>query len=103
MRMLFFILLAYAAATELPYRVKDPPIMENLEFLYRTTAKVDQSNVLYGRQVVRVDSGYAVETTSGIYINTAGGRLLMKSPDGTCSECGPNNSDAWSCAGVTCP
>lgn len=48
--------------------------------------------------------GEAVETV-GVphYISGAGIKLIMTSPDGTCSECGPDNSDAWSCASVTCP
>lgn len=38
-----------------------------------------------------------------VYVNQTSGRLIMKSPDGTCSSCGPNNADVWSCAGITCP
>lgn len=29
--------------------------------------------------------------------------IIMKSPDGSCSACGPNNSDVWSCTSTTCP
>jgi len=37
------------------------------------------------------------------YINNTSGQLILKSPDGTCSSCGVDNSDAWSCTGVACP
>lgn len=43
------------------------------------------------------------DTSSGFYLDLAEAKLIMKSPDGTCSACGPNNSDAWSCASVSCP
>lgn len=48
--------------------------------------------------------GEAVETV-GVphYISGAGVKLILTSPDGTCSECGVDNSDAFSCASVTCP
>ncbi len=38
-----------------------------------------------------------------LYINVTGSRIIMKSPDGTCSACGPDNADAWACVSVTCP
>ena len=38
-----------------------------------------------------------------VYINKTSGKLIMKSPDGTCSSCGPSNLDVWTCTGVTCP
>jgi hypothetical protein len=34
-----------------------------------------------------------VSTTANIYT----------SPDGTCSQCGPDNSDNWACSSVSCP
>jgi len=50
------------------------------------------------------DPKKSLEVSSGdIYISSATGKLLMKSPDGTCSSCGPNNSDVWSCVSVACP
>lgn len=48
--------------------------------------------------------GEAVESKSiPIYISGAGVKLILTSPDGTCSECGVDNADAFSCASVTCP
>lgn len=55
--------------------------------------------------------GYLFEVNNGtmsvkngpVYINFPGSQLIMKSPDGTCSACGPSNLDVWTCAGVTCP
>ena len=38
-----------------------------------------------------------------LYINVSGSRIILKSPDGTCSACGTDNADAWSCVSVTCP
>ena len=38
-----------------------------------------------------------------IFINLASAKLVMTSPDGTCSACGPDNSDVWSCSSITCP
>ncbi len=40
---------------------------------------------------------------STTFIQLAGEGLILTSPDGTCSACGVNNSDAFSCASVTCP
>ena len=37
------------------------------------------------------------------YMAVASAKLIMKSPDGTCSSCGPDDSDVWSCTGVSCP
>ncbi len=45
-----------------------------------------------------------LEVSGGdVYVNQTSGELIMKSPDGTCSSCGPNNSDVWSCVSVSCP
>jgi hypothetical protein len=38
-----------------------------------------------------------------IYIDKTAGKLIMKSPDGSCSACGPDNSDNWACLSVACP
>ncbi len=44
-----------------------------------------------------------LEINDDIYINFTGGKLIMKSPDGTCSACGPDDADVWSCASIVCP
>lgn len=31
------------------------------------------------------------------------GKLIMRSPDWTCSACGPDNSDVWHCSSIACP
>lgn len=41
--------------------------------------------------------------TGDVYINKTSGKLILKSADGTCSSCGPDNSDVWSCSSVACP
>lgn len=46
---------------------------------------------------------YAIKSTTGVYISAAGAPLVMQSPDGTCSRCGPDNSDVWACVSITCP
>lgn len=47
---------------------------------------------------------HVLEVAGGsIYINLSSGKLIMKSPDGTCSSCGPDNSDAWACSSIACP
>lgn len=36
-------------------------------------------------------------------IGTVGsGGVIFVSPDGSCSKCGPNNSDVWACSSVSC-
>jgi hypothetical protein len=48
--------------------------------------------------------GKTLEVKGGdVYLNQTSGRLILKSPDGTCSSCGPDNADTWSCSSVTCP
>lgn len=37
------------------------------------------------------------------FFNQTAGVLILKSPDGTCSSCGPDNTDTWACSSVTCP
>jgi hypothetical protein len=32
-----------------------------------------------------------------------GTTIIMQSPDGSCSACGPSNADIWACSSVTCP
>jgi hypothetical protein len=44
-----------------------------------------------------------LQVSGQIYQDSAGTKMIFKSPDGTCSACGPNNSDVWTCASVTCP
>ena len=41
--------------------------------------------------------------SEGLYVNYAGSKITMKSPDGSCSSCGPDNSDVWACSSITCP
>ncbi|MBI5733371.1 MAG: hypothetical protein HY973_00285 [Candidatus Kerfeldbacteria bacterium] len=39
-----------------------------------------------------------------IYQDSAGTKMIFKSPDASCSACGPNNLDAWTCVSMaTCP
>lgn len=47
--------------------------------------------------------GAKLEVAGQVYQNSAGTKMLFKSPDGTCSACGPDNSDVWACASVACP
>lgn len=42
-------------------------------------------------------------STGNVWINQTSAKLIMTSPDGSCSQCGPDNSDVWSCSSVTCP
>ncbi|MFH1398189.1 MAG: hypothetical protein ABIH27_06555 [Candidatus Omnitrophota bacterium] len=44
-----------------------------------------------------------LEVSGQIYQNSTGTVMIFKSPDGSCSGCGPNNSDVWSCSSVSCP
>jgi hypothetical protein len=44
-----------------------------------------------------------LQVSGQIYQDSAGTKMIFKSPDGTCSACGPDNSDVWTCASVTCP
>ena len=45
-----------------------------------------------------------LEVTGGdIYITDIGDKLIMKSADGSCHACGPNDFNAWICSTVTCP
>lgn len=41
--------------------------------------------------------------TGAFYVNTTPSVIYLKSPDGTCSSCGVDNSDVFSCSSVTCP
>ena len=38
-----------------------------------------------------------------VYVNYTGGKLIMKSPDGSCSACGPTDLEAFACSSVSCP
>ncbi len=38
-----------------------------------------------------------------LYLNDTNGKLIMKSPDGSCSLCAPDNNDEWGCTGIPCP
>lgn len=51
----------------------------------------------WGTPMLRVTSG------GNVAVRTTGSKLIMTSPDGTCSACGPDNSDVWACASVACP
>jgi len=44
-----------------------------------------------------------LDVSGDIYISNTGSNMIMKSPDGSCSSCGPDNSDVWSCTSITCP
>jgi hypothetical protein len=44
-----------------------------------------------------------LEVSGQIYQNSTGTKMIFKSPDGTCSACGPDNSDVWTCSSVACP
>jgi hypothetical protein len=59
----------------------------------------DGGNPDYIAAPVRVaPGGEAVTGTLTVY-----GTAIFKSPDGSCSQCGPSNSDVWACSSVTCP
>ena len=45
---------------------------------------------------------FGVEADGSIYTTTASAKLIMVSPDGSCSACGPDNADSWSCSSVAC-
>ena len=47
--------------------------------------------------------GSKLEVAGNIYSNSVSSKLIMKSPDGTCTACGPDNADAWVCAAIACP
>lgn len=53
------------------------------------------ANINIGRDLLTVNG-----ETGNVIIDE--GKLIMKSPDGTCSACGPTNSDSWSCSPTTC-
>mgnify|MGYP000152093541 CR=1 FL=1 len=40
--------------------------------------------------------------TGNFQIKVNGSKLIMKSPDNTCSACGPTNNDGWRCSPVAC-
>ncbi len=44
-----------------------------------------------------------LQVSGQIYQDSAGTKMLFKSPDGTCSACGPNDSDVWTCLSAACP
>lgn len=78
---------------------------ENVPMLFGTNAGERMRITGTGNVGIGASNPVAkLEVNNGdIYINKISGKLIMKSPDGTCSSCGPNNSDVWACASVTCP
>lgn len=50
---------------------------------------------------VKVSDTYTETSNVGYNSNTT--NPIWTSPDGTCSRCGPDNSDNWACVSVTCP
>lgn len=44
-----------------------------------------------------------VVVTSKLYIDQTPSVLILRSPDGSCSSCGVDNLDVFTCASVTCP
>lgn len=64
-------------------------------------------NITNGINPVRVygsiGSTYGVEFATHVYINKTSAKILLKSPDASCSSCGVDNSDVFSCSSVVCP
>lgn len=51
-----------------------------------------------------IDNATATFLPDGnVAMRTTAAKLVMVSPDGTCSACGPDNSDVWACSSVACP
>jgi hypothetical protein len=67
--------------------------------IFSTGLRVKNGNVGIGT----TDSKTKLQVSGQIYQDGAGTKMIFKSPDGSCSACGPDNSDAWTCAAVTCP
>lgn len=62
-------------------------------------ATVSGSKVGIGTNAPKVK----LEVSGQIYQNSTGTLMIFKSPDGTCSGCGPTNAEVWGCASVSCP
>jgi hypothetical protein len=57
-----------------------------------------------GAQYAFIDGAQGFRVPLNMYVyNTAQSWVIVVSPDGTCSRCGADNTDVWTCAGVTCP
>lgn len=70
-----------------------------LEF-YRNDGRVIVTNNL-GIGTTVAAASLAVH--GNVFIDTTSGKLIGKSPDGTCSSLSPDNSDAWAGSSVACP
>lgn len=59
----------------------------------------------YSKWVISSDTGATGISihSNTVYIHGNSTKLIMTSPDGTCSSCGVDNSDSWTCASTTCP
>lgn len=71
----------------------------NMSFSYYDSGSTD-----WNTNMQIVGPGNGVSNPGDVYLPQVGSRLIMMSPDGSCSACGPNDSDAWVCTGLlACP
>lgn len=72
-----------------------------LAFVNQNIVTMDMSTGNVG--IGRASASTTLEVVGDIYSSSTTAHLIMKSPDGSCSSCGPDNSDVWACTGITCP
>jgi len=101
------------AGNQPTYSIKDPAIQRNFEdssyqaAQHRHTGKDGSAKP---RDIIPEESNsYSLGASDAhwfyIYVDTVSitNQFVMKKPNGTCAACGPDNTNAWSCASVTCP
>lgn len=58
---------------------------------------------LVGIGVTAANTRTRLHVAGQIYQDSAGTRMMFKTADGSCTSCGPNDSNVWLCGAVACP